>query len=156
MVFLGTVSVPSAVGGVAAAVEFLGQRRPHQGEQLPDLVLKLGGVADEARVEFHLDVDTGTARAVVGLADFLAGADVESQGHGNRQPMFHVSSPLEGWSGPKPARHHDYINVKDFPKCWLKLNLTVEVEAKDKEVAVLKLAGQLRKQESRRSRRKTP
>ena len=74
----------------------------------------------------------------------------------NRQPMFHVSSPLEGWSGPKPARHHDYIDVKDFPKCWLKLNLTVEVEAKDKEVAVLKLAGQLRKQESRRSRRQTP
>ena len=34
----------------------------------------------------------------------------------NREPLFHISSPLEGWSGPKPYRHHDYINIRDFPK----------------------------------------
>ena len=48
----------------------------------------------------------------------------------NREPLFHISSPLEGWSGPKPYRHHDYINVRDFPKFWLGLDVTVEVEAK--------------------------
>jgi UV DNA damage endonuclease len=61
----------------------------------------------------------------------------------NRQPMFHISSPIEGWKGPKPQRHHDFIDVQDFPDCWRELSLTVEIEAKAKEVAVLKLKKQL-------------
>lgn len=64
----------------------------------------------------------------------------------NREPMFHLSSPLEGWDGPKPGRHHDFIDITDFPDCWRKLSLTVEVEAKAKEVAVLKLMKQLSQQ----------
>lgn len=61
----------------------------------------------------------------------------------DREPMFHISSPRQGWSGPKPRQHHDYIDLKDFPKYWLNLKLTVEVEAKAKEVAVLKLQKQI-------------
>lgn len=61
----------------------------------------------------------------------------------DRQPMFHISSPKEGWSGPKPNRHHDYIDVEDFPACWKGLNVTIEVEAKAKELAVLRLLRQL-------------
>lgn len=61
----------------------------------------------------------------------------------NREPLFHISSPLEGWSGPKQQRHHDFIDVRDFPECWKKLDITVEIEAKAKEVAVLKLAKEL-------------
>ena len=57
----------------------------------------------------------------------------------NREPLFHLSSPLEGWSGPKPERHHDYIDPKDFPAAWRDCSLTVEVEAKAKELAVAKL-----------------
>ena len=34
----------------------------------------------------------------------------------NREPLFHISSPIEGWNGPKPERHHDFIDVKDFPE----------------------------------------
>lgn len=56
-----------------------------------------------------------------------------------REPMFHISSPLEGWKGPRPERHHDFIDPKDFPKAWRKLDVTVEVEAKAKEAAVLRL-----------------
>ena len=63
-----------------------------------------------------------------------------------REPMFHISSPKEGWKGRKPKRHHDLINVADFPACWRGLALTVEVEAKAKEVAVLKLLNQLMEQ----------
>lgn len=54
----------------------------------------------------------------------------------DREPLFHLSSPLEGWDGPKPARHHDYIDPGDVPAEWLDLDLTVDVEAKAKELAV--------------------
>lgn len=57
----------------------------------------------------------------------------------NREPLFHLSTPLEGWSGPKPERHHDYIDPKDFPAVWRGQTLTVEVEAKAKELAVNRL-----------------
>lgn len=61
----------------------------------------------------------------------------------NREPLFHISSPLEGWDGRKPERHHDFIDVNDFPHCWRQKRITVEVEAKAKEVAVEKLANDL-------------
>lgn len=61
-----------------------------------------------------------------------------------REPLFHLSSPLEGWSGPKPERHHDYVDPADFPGAWHERTLTVEVEAKAKELAVLKLLARLR------------
>jgi UV DNA damage endonuclease len=60
-----------------------------------------------------------------------------------REPLFHISSPLEGWSGPKPQRHHDYVHLSDFPDCWRQRRITVEVEAKAKELAVLRLRDEL-------------
>jgi len=57
----------------------------------------------------------------------------------NREPLFHLSSPLEGWGGARPERHHDEIDPADLPACWRDLEITVEVEAKAKEIAVLKL-----------------
>ena len=67
----------------------------------------------------------------------------------NREPMFHISSPIQGWKGPKPERHHDFIDVDDFPACWQKKKITVEVEAKAKEVAVLKLLAGLKKSDAK-------
>ena len=64
----------------------------------------------------------------------------------NREPLFHISSPINGWNGKSDVRkHHDYIDIKDFPRNWLSLDLTVEVEAKAKELAVLKLIKNLHK-----------
>ncbi len=64
----------------------------------------------------------------------------------NREPLFHLSSPILGWDGPTPSRHHDFIDPADFPESWLTLSpdLTVEVEAKAKEVAVAALLAHLR------------
>ena len=62
--------------------------------------------------------------------------------------MFHISSPIEGWDGPKPERHHDFVDVNDFPKCWRRKTLTIEVEAKAKEVAVAKLLTELKNKKS--------
>ena len=57
----------------------------------------------------------------------------------SREPLFHLSSPRDGWESGKPGSHHDYIDADDFPVCWTNLDITVEVEAKAKELAVLKL-----------------
>lgn len=70
-------------------------------------------------------------------------ATEKSIGTWDRLPMFHISSPIEGWGGPNPRTHHDYINFQDFPVCWKNLNVTIEVEAKAKELAVLKLQDEL-------------
>ena len=63
----------------------------------------------------------------------------------NREPLFHISSPLKSWQNGNPRNHHDYINPEDFPECWLNLDITVEVEAKAKELAVLKLIKDIKK-----------
>ena len=57
----------------------------------------------------------------------------------NREPLFHISSPLNPWGSGNPRSHHDYVNPDDFPESWLKLDITLDVEAKAKELAVLKL-----------------
>lgn len=76
-----------------------------------------------------------------GLRDELTEEEATEQAIAtwNREPLFHLSSPLGGWQAPHPERHHDYIDAQDFPDCWRTLDLTVEVEAKAKELAVLKL-----------------
>ena len=61
----------------------------------------------------------------------------------NREPLFHLSS-AQYVSGTGPCGpHHDYIHPADFPREWRNHSLTVEVEAKAKEKAVLKLMDDL-------------
>ena len=62
----------------------------------------------------------------------------------DREPLFHISSPLGGWRAKNPRLHADYIRLADFPESWRSLVLTVEVEAKAKEPAVLRLARDLK------------
>lgn len=57
----------------------------------------------------------------------------------NREPLFHVSSPASGGSRGDLRMHADFINPRDLPSCWNSQRLTVEVEARAKEVAVLRL-----------------
>lgn len=63
----------------------------------------------------------------------------------NREPLFHISSPKEGWRGTAIRSHADFIATMDFPSDWMELAITVEVEAKAKEIAVLRLKKQLQK-----------
>lgn len=62
---------------------------------------------------------------------------------GGREPLFHISTPLGGWEAPAPAKHADYIDPADFPALWKSMDVTVEVEAKAKELAVLDLRDSL-------------
>jgi len=59
-----------------------------------------------------------------------------------REPHFHISSPKFGWQG-KPKPHADFIDRDDFPKEWMHIDATIDVEAKAKELAVLKLQKEL-------------
>jgi UV DNA damage endonuclease len=56
-----------------------------------------------------------------------------------REPWTHISSPREGWGAGNPRPHADYIDPHDFPESWRGRTMTVDVEAKAKERAVLAL-----------------
>jgi len=60
-----------------------------------------------------------------------------------RDPWMHISSPRNGRGEGNSRLHADYIDPDDFPGCWRGLNVTVDVEAKYKELAVLRLMADL-------------
>ncbi|MCK7506989.1 MAG: UV DNA damage repair endonuclease UvsE [Desulfobacterales bacterium] len=47
-------------------------------------------------------------------------------------------------AGGNPKPHADYIDPADFPACWLGRKMTVDVEAKAKELAVIALMDQMK------------
>lgn len=55
------------------------------------------------------------------------------------EPLFHISSPAGGWRVADPRVHADFIALRDFPREWRDLAITVEVEARAKETAVSRL-----------------
>ena len=56
------------------------------------------------------------------------------------EPYFHLSSPKRGCSGRDPKPHADYIDPEDIPAVWRDIGpFTMDVEAKAKEKAVLRL-----------------
>lgn len=70
----------------------------------------------------------------------LAAATWHSAG---REQYCHISSPKAGWGGGAPRPHADYIDPGDVPDCWLGRDMTVDVEAKAKELAVVRLMAEL-------------
>lgn len=59
---------------------------------------------------------------------------------GTREPWAHLSSPAAGWRDGDPRPHADFIALADVPRAWLDRRMTVDVEAKAKERAVLRLS----------------
>lgn len=57
----------------------------------------------------------------------------------DREQYCHVSSPRNGWGAGDPRPHADYIDPMDVPRFWLDRAMTVDVEAKAKELAVIRL-----------------
>jgi UV DNA damage endonuclease len=62
-----------------------------------------------------------------------------------REQYCHLSSPRSGWQSGNPKPHADYIEFGDLPRCWLEGEMTVDIEAKAKELAVLRLMQELKK-----------
>ncbi len=64
-----------------------------------------------------------------------------------REPWTHISSPRDGWGSGNPRPHADYIDIADFPSSWVGRRMTVDVEAKAKERAVVRLMGEISRSE---------
>lgn len=73
----------------------------------------------------------------------IEAATEQSMATWDREPLFHLSSPRDGWDGANPRMHHDFIDIHDFPGEWMAKEITVEVEAKAKELAVLRLMAEV-------------
>lgn len=76
--------------------------------------------------------------------DIVTATDLAIATWCGREPHFHISSPRAGWEGGDTRPHADYVTPKDFPDVWHSRRMTVDVEAKAKERAVLALREQLR------------
>lgn len=61
-----------------------------------------------------------------------------------REQHCHISSPKTGWGSSTPKPHADYIDPDDVPGCWLGREMTLDIEAKAKELAVIRLMKSLR------------
>jgi UV DNA damage endonuclease len=55
----------------------------------------------------------------------------------NREPWMHISSPKDGWGSLNPRLHADFIDPDDVPEEWRGFSMTIDVEAKQKERAVI-------------------
>lgn len=150
-----TLHVGGATGGVDAAIDRLERavdtlsprarnrlgfenddRLFSPGDLLP--FCKRAGVALVYDAHHHrchpdaLSVDEASVRA----AETWAGRDA-SLGFAASEPYFHVSSPRDGWDAKNPRPHSNYVDPDDVPPGWRLMDVTVDVEAKEKERAVL-------------------
>jgi UV DNA damage endonuclease len=63
---------------------------------------------------------------------------------GGREPYTHISSPRDGWAAANPRPHADYVDPADVPRSWLARRMTMDVEAKEKERAVVWLMAEMK------------
>ena len=69
---------------------------------------------------------------------------------GRREPYNHISSPRDGWDSSNPRPHANFIDPADFPEAWRGRRMTVDVEAKAKERAVVALMRALEKAKAKK------
>ena len=53
------------------------------------------------------------------------------------EPWMHISSPKDGWASSNPRLHAGFIDPADVPREWFGMAMTIDVEAKEKERAVI-------------------
>ncbi len=71
--------------------------------------------------------------------DALEATGLAAESWGTREPWAHLSSPRGGWAAADPRHHADHIDLADVPAAWLGRRMTIDVEAKAKELAVVAL-----------------
>ena len=68
---------------------------------------------------------------------------------GAREPWMHISSPRDGWGSANPRPHAEFIDPADVPSEWMGKRVTIDVEAKMKERAVIAIRGTMQEQLAR-------
>ena len=76
--------------------------------------------------------------------DVDAATDLATRTWRGREPWMHISTPRDGTDAPNPRPHADYIDPHDVPSTWLTRDMTVDVEAKAKDDAIVRLREALR------------
>ena len=56
-----------------------------------------------------------------------------------REPWMHLATARDGATAANPRPHADYIDPADFPGEWVNRTITVDVEAKAKDAAIVSL-----------------
>lgn len=141
-----TIHAGSAAGGVPAALERLERGLDRLGRGARALVAlenddRLFAPADllplcrAAGVPLVYDVHHHRCRPD-GLSVGEA-TDAAAATWGRREPWTHLASPRDGWDASNPRPHAGYVDPADFPAEWRGRRMTVDVEAKEKERAVL-------------------
>jgi UV DNA damage endonuclease len=65
---------------------------------------------------------------------------------GAREPWMHISSPRDGWGSANRRPHAEFINPADVPPEWMGKRVTIDVEAKMKERAVIAIRATMQEQ----------
>ncbi|HEX6051367.1 MAG TPA: UV DNA damage repair endonuclease UvsE [Gemmatimonadaceae bacterium] len=77
--------------------------------------------------------------------DVATATAVATETWGGREPWMHIASPRDGATARNPRPHADYVSPEDFPREWFGRVITVDVEAKAKDAAILALRDELRR-----------
>lgn len=101
-------------------------------------------ICDELSVPLVYDVHHHRCNPDNLSVDEATAASLKSWQTPNRgEAYFHLSSPKHGWQSKNPKPHAEMIDKADFPEEWFDLNVTIDIEAKAKELAVVKIMRQL-------------
>lgn len=103
-------------------------------------------VADDLGIPFMYDVHHHRLNPDGLSIEEATELSVRSWRRQEREPYLHIASSRDAsGTGRERSAHADYVEARDFPECWLTQNqpLTVIVESKGREQAVLKLRADL-------------
>ena len=126
------------VAEVSALPEAIGSRLTLENDDRSYTVEDLLPVCEQLNIPLVYDVHHHRCNPDNLTVTAATEACLQSWRRVGREPYFHISSPKHGWNG-KPGPHADFIDIADFPAEWRGLDATIDVEAKAKELAILKL-----------------
>lgn len=96
-------------------------------------------LCDRAGVPFIYDVHHHRCLPDGVSVGEVTAAAIATWERAGREPYFHLSSPRNGWDGSDGRPHAHYIDMDDIPAEWAGLAVTVDLEAKAKELALQQL-----------------
>ncbi len=141
-----TLHVGGATGGVPAAIERLARgidrlapaSRARLALENDDRLFSVDDLLPLCRtMHVPLVYDVHHHRCHPDRLSVAEATDLAAATWQGREPWTHIASPRDGWTGANPRPHADTIDPADFPVEWLGRSMTIDVEAKHKERAVL-------------------